>query len=169
MILKSLVVALLLAVAIPCYAIGEPICWDINPFDDTFRVSAVPLDGGGTLMYAAPAARWFGPGAYVLTGSGAATTALSPSSQLTLSVGLQNNSEGFNGNQACEFWADLDPVTLGGTWNMTCRGEAPLFFVEGTLTRVGCTASAMPQMGQLSQEAHPQSMKGQLAGFSPGH
>jgi hypothetical protein len=114
-------------------------CWTLNPFVDTLLVEITLGDNVNSLN-----GRWRATGGDAVGGAGGTyqllgTGTSTPSTTVgnTVEAGFQavHNTDFFGGNRNCGLYAEINTLSLDGTWTIQCPGPTE-FTAQGELTHV---------------------------------
>lgn len=154
-VLVRSLIALVVLVALTAFApaktgadteVGE-FCWQLSPFPDTLKLTAVQADSDAESPFWALHGRWRAGGAYEIEVSGHVSNSNAPSGTLAfgLSGSLQQDVFGDN-RRGINLGASLNPVSQSGPFAISSPGST-FFTNTGTLNPIPCAATMTPSTG----------------------
>lgn len=132
-------------------------CWDVSPFDDTFRVLA-DSNPDDEALFALTAVHWQGLNVYQMSGASATRLFESTPTTAEFSVFMDNKSSFFGGNPNCRLRVTLQREGMNGSWTIDCTGGGVKDFT------ISGTAVFNPSCGGVQAQSVQRAFAPQLAG-----
>jgi len=146
--MMGLMLVVVLTAMRPSSAVAQSLgnfCWNLSPFVDTVLLSITQQSPNFNLN-----GRWRALGGnavggtngiYQLLGAGTATPSATKGNTIDAGFQAVHNTGFFGGNRGCNLSAEIDSLTLNGTWTVQCPGPAP-FTASGNLINISsCPAN----------------------------